>query len=256
MYRIIFFVVFIMGMLQAENMRPQLYASIGEKVYLSADGYEELLQEEYFAHNHDFLLDYVTKAKALQEKGLRLDKQSDKASRAEYVNALRHLEEQSIQIEHKVSEDLNALLVQQQFKVLKALKNSLLPYVRDSIAVRSAISGVLPDEKHLNVAQKENEILLEFKALKTQLLDARASNSERADCLNDITAVVYWMQETDAVSNEVCKAYNACHQVSSFTKAAKKSCGKEDSLYQKWFEASKKHRTTLKDSYAKECGKN
>lgn len=253
MHWMLFLVMIFMSTLQAQSERPALFSSIGEHVYLSADGYEKLLEQDYFSQEYSEMEAYVLHARELQRRGLTLDKQSNKQSRSDYVNALRDLDKQTVAIEYKIKDDLQRLLREKNYALLQALKNNPLEYVRDSVAVRSAVSGVILVAHETNTIDSESNTSREFNALKASLLQARDTGNESAQCLNDITAVVYWIQEVDRLENEPCKAVHACDQVHRFVKAAKTSCTKEHPLYIKWSEASQNYRTKLKDNFNHKC---
>lgn len=256
MYKIVFFTVLLSTFLYAQEKRPELYSSIGEGVYESAYGYKELLHAPYFLEHYSDLKTFISQADTLREEGLLLDKESSRESRANYVKKLRVLSNQSKQIELRIESDLKRLWVSKNYNVLKKLKTNPLPYIKDSIAVRSAVSGVVPQENDLNIQEINSTITEAFTSLKQQLLNARIEGSEKADCLNDMTAMLYWMQKVDGFHEDYCKAGEACEQVSGFMKAAKDSCTKEDPLYVEWSARSLEYRTTMRDMYAIKCDKN
>jgi len=256
MYKILFFTMFFVSLTYAEALRPQIYASIGEPVYDSAAGYKALLSNPYYLKNHGYLQNFVSRAEALQEEGLLLDQDNTKTSRASYVKKLRALLDEATISQHKLEDDLQDLLEHKNFALLKQLKKSELLFIRNSVAVKTALQERIPQEVNPKIEDNMTIAGQNFKALKIKLLQARHSDDPRANCLNDITAVAYWMETTDSIKRDACKAYNACQQVTSFIKAAKVTCTKEDLLYRDWLERSKGHRTILKDRYQQKCNKN
>ncbi|PHR57078.1 MAG: hypothetical protein COA44_06715 [Arcobacter sp.] len=71
--------------------------------------------------------------------------------------------------------------------------------------------------------------------LKDELYALRESEDrEKMACLNDITAINYWMIKVLQNSNEACERADAIRQMKSYNKASALSCGRSSIRYVEW----------------------
>jgi len=94
--------------------------------------------------------------------------------------------------------------------------------------------------KPLPVVKVHKQTKLEYyeanlQRLKDELYALRESeNQDKVACLNDITAMNYWMIEVLKNSNEACARADAIRQMKSYNKASALSCGRSSIRYVEW----------------------
>lgn len=79
-------------------------------------------------------------------------------------------------------------------------------------------------------------------ALKEELyLHREDHTSEKVDCLNDITAINYWIIKVLEHENEPCELASAIRQMKSYDKSSAKTCGRDSLHYVEWHGRIKPH---------------
>lgn len=238
----------------AQSSYPSLYAGIGDGVYKSADGYKTLMKLESFKSEHGALKAYVEKARQLKTKGFALDNEENKEQSKEYIAALRELAKEKKALDRTVLRKIRMLKEQKAYAELETLAKNPDPMIAGAAEVKR-MQHSKPPGKERAKGKPEDDLRRSLMELKGRLLSARSENSPEVHCLNDITAVNYWMAEAETFKKQRdwCKAHDACVQTINFERAAAKSCDAENPLYKKWRERSEKYRIEYKNEYAKAC---
>jgi ribosomal protein S13 len=87
-------------------------------------------------------------------------------------------------------------------------------------------------KKVLTELEKYEESL---KTLKEELYALReSSDTQKMTCLNDITAINYWMIRVLENENDSCAFADAIKQMKAYSKASAKSCGRDSMRYIEW----------------------
>lgn len=254
LYRVLGIVLWLAFDVAAQSSYPLLYAGIGDGVYKSAEGYEALMKLESFKSEQALLRTYSLKARQLKERGFALDKQEHKERSGEYIAALRELDKEKKELHRRVLKKIGLLKKQKAYAELEVLMKSPDPEIARAAYVKDGTISE-PIGRSTSKTAPADELQRSLIKLKGRLLTARNENSPDVRCLNDITAINYWMVEADVrkKGRDWCRAYDACEQTINFERAAARSCSEEDPLYQTWRKRSEQYRTAYKDEYAKAC---
>ena len=234
---------------------PYLYAAIGTPTYQAAEGYRALIGSEYFTASKETMRHFIKESDRLKDEGFRLDEGNTKEDRKVYIEALRQLEKQRNKIDRLVVKSIRMLKAQKLNAELSVLAKSPYPLIRKRAKVH-AEQEMTPGGKQVTIAEKDTETLRRsLMSLREELQQARAGNAENVACLNDITAINYWMLKADTLKQkrEWCKTADVCRQIIEFEHAAGKNCGKENARYLEWSAASKPYRTTFKQMFEEAC---
>lgn len=237
-------------LLSGRSGYPLLYSSIGDDMYIAAEGYRPLLKMQSFKQSHKIIYDYTVKAEKLRKEGLALDAKNTQQDRKNYITALRKLSLQKQEIDTVLLRIIRELRMQHsEADLIQFSKNPYLP-LRN--AARHASSQSVVSEE-LNTS--ETDMLSSFLALKEELTQARRANTPLAECLNDVTAINYWIVEVEKLRDEQewCRAYAASEQIVNFERLARKHCGAAQLLYMQWKERSLAYRTTLRKELGDAC---
>lgn len=246
--------VLLLGMallLSARNGYPLLYGSIGDDLYTAAQGYRALLTMHSFKPAHKSIVDYTAKADGLRKEGLVLDSNSStRQERKNYIAALRKLSLQKQEIDTMLLRIIGELRMQHRDAELVWLGKNPYPLLRNAALHTSSQSVAAND---LN--RSEINLQRSFLVLKEELVKARSENSPLAECLNDVTAINYWIIEVEKLRDEQawCSAYAASEQIVNFERSARKHCGTTEPLYIRWKERSLAYRTTLRQELGNAC---
>ena len=237
----------------AQNPYPPLYGAIGDKVYAAAEGYGALANMKPFEENRVALNLFVKKADRLKLEGFMLSKSATKEQRSAYIASLRSLFEEKKTLDHAVLKQINLLKAGGKRAELLALSDNPYALIRNAAYV-APVAPVKKTKKSAVVEMPE-DLWQSLAELKEKLLEARNQNSPDMQCLNDVTAMNYWMAEAEEqkAGRAWCKAHDACEQIINFERAARKSCSKEHPLYERWRAYSIEYRTTLKKELSGMC---
>jgi len=97
------------------------------------------------------------------------------------------------------------------------------------------VSAVLPVAVEPKKQTKLEYYEENLKRLKDELYSLRESqNEDKMACLNDITAMNYWMIKVLENKNEACARADAIKQMKSYNKASAVSCGRSSIRYVEW----------------------
>ncbi|MEA3372174.1 MAG: hypothetical protein U9Q62_00660 [Campylobacterota bacterium] len=253
--RVLFLVLSWVSFSMAGTTYPHLYKAIGTPIYQAADGYRTLLDSEHFITSKEAMLHYIRESDTLRSEGFRLDESSEKADRKVYIDALRQLEQKRDEIDRRLVKSIQTLKSKKFNAELSVLAKNPYSLIREVSKIPEKRKR-MSESKHAAVIEKDSETLRRsLVALTDELQQARADNAENVACLNDITAINYWMLKADQLKaeREWCKASDVCRQISEFEHAARKTCGKEESRYLEWSGASASYRTTLKQMFDEAC---
>ena len=237
----------------AQNPYPPLYGAIGDKVYAAAEGYGALADKAAFEENRVALNLFVKKADRLKREGFLLSESATKGQRSAYIASLRSMFEEKKSLDHAVLQQISRLKAAGKRAELLALSENPYALIRNA----AYVAPVTPAKKTEKSAAAEmpEDLWQSLAELKEKLLGARNQKSPDMQCLNDVTAMNYWMAEAEEqkAGRAWCKAHDACEQIISFERAARKSCSKEHPLYERWRAYSVEYRTTLKKELSRMC---
>ena len=241
----------------AKDVYPALYSAIGDEVYRAADGYRALTEITSFKKDDALYSIYIKKADQLKEEGFGLDKESTNEQREQYLVALRKLSKEKGKINRSVLKSIRQLKADKMDADLALLSRNPYPLIRQASIVKKATVSPkeLTRKEKVPHTERPGNMQDSLADLKEQLLMARSENSSREKCLNDITAINYWIVKADELSEneEWCRANDACKQVVSYERASKTTCGEDDPLYIQWQDYSAIYRTTLKKEFSDAC---
>lgn len=235
----------------AKNGYPLLYGSIGDELYEVAEGYAPLLKIESLEQVHVHIEDYVRQVQTLKETGLALDKVSTAEGYKSYLADLRRLSQQKKELDSRVLAAIEELKIRQIEVDLTTLREN--PYALLSEAAA-------PEVIELNASEGAElsamNMQASLQALKMQLIEVRDDeNMTMIDCINDVTAINYWILEVDRLRDEQawCRAYIGTGQIVDFERSARKACGSEHPLFKQWTEHSEHYRTTVRKELVQTC---
>lgn len=238
------------GLAAVQGAYPVLYGTIGDEVYRASEGYGALLKIGYFKKHGALLEGYIAEAERTRKEGLALDQDSsDRDRRIAYIAALRELDKARRSVDARIFHEIDYLGGSYNITILGALKTNLYEPLRKRV------------ERYLDKPVVENgelppiDLQSSLAVLKERLMQSRSSGDVQMQCLNDITAVNYWMlhAEQSRYRHDSCGAFDATQQVSGFEASARKSCGDQEPLYVEWRKRSQPYRTTLKTEFAQQC---
>ena len=255
MKKMILLTILLSGMLYAATAYPLLYRGIGDTIYENTDGYKKLLKYNFFQNNHPALNNFIEKSDDLRDEGLMLDAASDAKAKKAYINKLRKLDKENSYIRGTLSRDLKELLNEREFELLRVLATLNMEEITNSKQVKIAQSQLEENaDKILTSVDYESldhEGMLKF--YKEKLLIARIDESVEVACLNDITAINYWVLEVDRYSDDACKARDAIKQIDTFFKSSRNNCGNQNDLYLEFKKRTYDYRTSMANSLNREC---
>ena len=122
----------------------------------------------------------------------------------------------------------------------KALENEKLKLKEPIVKVPEIVVPEKKIEVKPVVVKVKKQTKLEYyeeslQRLKDELYTLRESqDQEKMACLNDITAMNYWMIEVLKHPKEACKRADAIRQMKSYNKASALSCGRSSIRYVEW----------------------
>ena len=255
MKKILVTLLLFVNMLYAVTAYPLLYRGIGDNIYSNTDAYKQLLKYDYFQRGHEALNVFVVKSDALREEGAFLDASSDAKAKKNYINKLRALDKENTYIRGTLSSDLHKLRNEREFEVLRLMNTFDMPELSNSKEVKIALSQLEENADKIltsvDYSALDHEGMLKF--YKEKLLIARIDESPEVGCLNDITAINYWILEVDKYSDDACKAKDAISQIDIFFKASRKSCGSQNDRYLEFKKLTYDYRTSMSKRLNSEC---
>lgn len=127
-------------------------------------------------------------------------------------------------------------------KMIQAPKAKKIPVKEAIIQVKDIKKEEVkkPELKPVAVAKVHKKTKLQYyeenlQRLKDELYELRENeNQEKMACLNDITAINYWMIKVLQNSKEACERADAIRQMKSYNKASALSCGRNSMRYVEW----------------------
>lgn len=234
----------------AQTPYPTLYGSIGDRIFEAAAGYKALLDTAYFAGEEGVLRPFLEKAQKARAAGFELEKASgDKEGRLVYIRTLRVLEQEQKTIDGHLLEAIDRLGSGGDTSVLETLKTN--PYGPIRMRVESYLVAPVIENGDLPPLDLKRSL----EGLKQRLMEARATGASQEQCLNDITAVNYWMLDAERARyrRAWCRAYDAAQQTVNFEASARGSCGEKRAIYEEWRKRSLPYRTTLRTEFETQC---
>jgi uncharacterized membrane protein len=226
---------------------PKIYDAVGTPLYQASSGYEALIQMEPFTALHEALQAYTSEADRLLQRGLELDQASDREGRQAYIKALRALSQKQSALDRAISKAIETLKTQQDVTVLIELQHNPYDVIRKMAGLKKGSShteAIAGGDKHSKLLE-----------LKTRLQEARGTNkSGEVTCLNDMTAMVYWMVQSDEreSTGQWCDAAHACGQVLNYHMSAKQHCAENGEL-EGWNETLLKYEREKRAYFSKMC---
>lgn len=234
----------------AQPTYPTLYGTIGDRIFEAASGYAALAEHPFFEAEAPQLREFVEQAEEARIAGLKLEQErSDRAGRLAYVSKLRWLEDRQRGLDRSVIGAIDRLGSASNFTVLEALKEN--PYR----VIRQRVQSYLIAPVIENGDLPPVDLKRSLEVLKQRLLEARMSKMPMERCLNDVTAINYWMLDTERARYRQawCQARDAAKQTGVFEAAARESCSQESPLYEEWRKRSLPYRTTLLLEFTEQC---
>lgn len=236
----------------AQEAYPKVYASVGDDLYAAADGYALLLDLDDLKRLHRDIKAYTTEAQRLTVTGSALDERSGAREYDRYLAELRRLSKQRQALDARYLRMVHELKVRQIEVDLIALRQN--PYAFISEAAQLSTTPGSEDAERIETSAMNMQASLD--ALRTQLMKVREEgNVTMTGCLNDVTAINYWIVQTQKLRMEEawCEAYRATGHIVDFERAAKRSCGVEHPLSIQWSEHALEYRTKLRKELRKAC---
>ncbi|MDF1879807.1 hypothetical protein JHD50_00570 [Sulfurimonas sp. MAG313] len=133
-------------------------------------------------------------------------------------------------IQRNVEMSSSAVQITDVAKIKEPL--SLAPFVEVRKIEEVPIKEAEPEVKELSVLQRYKQGL---KNLKEELYLAREEeNLEKTACLNDVTAINYWIIKVLENDNDSCAKASAIRQMKSYDKSSAQSCGRSTLRYIEW----------------------
>jgi len=233
--------------LWANSQYPLIFSSFTDTIYKEHEGYQELLKIDCFDTSSPELKQAVMELERLKEEGFALDINPTTALKNSYAKSMRR-EAQNLQKYNAIiKKELEKLLLNREYKILLALQESSLAFVKNSKEV--AFAKVVYETPSQNNREIQDEISLELSLLilKDKLFQARDNNSSLATCLNDITSVNYFMIESEkAISlNQPCEALKQIENLRQYDTASHISCKENIVYYERWHTKSLNYFTTI-----------
>lgn len=255
MKRFILMIIFLSSLLYGATDFPLLYRGIGDNIYSNTEAYKQLLKYDYFQRKHEALSAFVLKSDALREEGFALDASSDAAAKKGYITKLRQLDKENTYIRGTLSSDLPKLRNEREFELLRLMDTFNMPELSNSKEVKVALSQLSKNADEIMPTVDYNTLdhagMLKF--YKEKLLIARIDESPEVECLNDITAINYWILEVDKYSDDACKAKDAVKQIDIFFKSSRQSCGSKNRRYLEFKKRTREYRTSMAKRLHAEC---
>lgn len=247
---------------------PYIFSSTGDELYKSMYQYQKLMALDIKEESAELLEAYCIDANATLQKGMALDKikddpeqELDKGLIKSYVKELRALSKQKEVIVDQLRTDNHLLYNKGDFKRLKKIAETGFPLApRISLAIKGMEKKTPKKKLQIKPKQKKSKSEASLKRrknsqdlayytmslvnLKDELYNLRqnSANSEqtssqvesRMSCLNDITAINYWMIKVLKNRNDSCSLRDSIKQMKSYSKASMVSCGRDSMRYVEW----------------------
>jgi len=260
--RIFLFFIFICTLgisLNAQEIFPTTFSSTGDVLYKNINIYTKIKNLNIYKNRPELLESFCLDAKNTLEDGLAVDKMKndpeksvDKQMIKEYAKSLRSLSKQDEAIQAQLSQDINKLYKNRDFKTLEKLEKAGIVLDSEIISAikKSKIKVKNVRKKEIKTAKIEEKIIaveeviplsdLEFyerslKDLKDELYTLRETNDyEKMACLNDITAINYWILKILKDEKDSCLVVESIKQMKTYDKTASASCGASSMRYIEW----------------------
>ena len=256
--RIIFLLLFSLVLFSSEF--PTIFSSTGDKLYQNISKYSQVKELPFYKNDTEIFEVYCIDANKTLQEGLILDKKEndtelsvEKSEIKSYAKDLRELSKQNDNIEYRLEEDMKILYKGKDFKSLKVFKKLdiyLTLEIKEAIkqdTKKEKLSKIKPRKQVVEV--KEEEIIQELKKeltpkafyekslinLKDELYTLREENNlKKMSCINDITAINYWMLKILENKNDSCALVKDIKQMKTYDKNAKNTCGSSSMRYIEW----------------------
>jgi hypothetical protein len=229
---------------------PAAYSSIGDRVYIAAEGYEALISMRYFDAYAVELREYITEAAEVRELGLAVDATpAVRELRIDYVARLRKLETRRNHLDIGLEGEIKMLAMTYNVAALELLQAN--PYA----TIRNAALGDGTPLKRPEGVPPPVDLAQSLEWLKSRLMQLRESDAVLQQCYNDVTAINYWMLQAHRASQSQswCEAAEAADQTVAFENAARRSCGDEEPVYVEWEKRSEPYRKQLRRNFRERC---
>lgn len=207
---------------------------------------------------------------ALDKMQTDLETKVDKNMVKSYAKELRYLSQKDERISKQIKKDMLWLYQQKKFESLEAMGKAgfvLSEKMQQSIAESKKSKGSKTEETPAVPVQSPSELRaaaplpavsaasvdktaeatpqrelgeLEYYQqslanLKEELYVLRESEEQtQTECLNDITAINYWMIKILENENDACAVSDAIKQMKSYDKKSAKTCGRNSMRYIEW----------------------
>ncbi len=165
------------------------------------------------------------------------NEEKDKAEKKKLHNEIARLNEKNKKIELQ-SEKLAASTVIEEVSMqseetpVQTRKN---PSSEQTIHVKEEMAVVIHKTEPQKVLTEIQKYQQNLEYLKEELYALREMNQEaKTNCLNDITAINYWMIKVLENKKDTCSFVDAIKQMKSYDKSASESCGHSSMRYVEW----------------------
>lgn len=170
---------------------------------------------------------------------LFIDEENEEKSKAEKKklnSEIARLNEKNKKIELQ-SEKLAASTVIEEVSLQSAevsVQGKPMPS-EEGLQVKEEVAVVLNKPEPPKILTEVEKYQKNLEYLKEELYALRETNQEaKMNCLNDITAINYWMIKVLENEKDTCAFVDAIKQMKSYDKSASESCGRSSMRYVEW----------------------
>lgn len=243
---------------------PQSFSATGNGIYANIQTYKAIKPLEKYQSRPELIKAFCIDANVTMEKGFSIDRMKDdpeaevtKEMIKDYVKDLRRLSAQKEEIDEVLQKDVQRLVQANNFEVLRGFQEAGVIFSMQTQQVLEAYKQKKKQEELARdrafiqtLAQKEEadadeppvqeEDTLDFykknlNDLKNELYVLREEgDEEKTACLNDITAINYWIIRVLENDEDDCALMSAIKQMKSYDKVLGDSCGKDSMRYVEW----------------------
>ncbi len=199
--RFMFFYILVIFTLLADDTYPQIYSAIGDKVYECSDGFRPLSRSDNFLQMRLKLENFIAQSDKIEAMGFSLSVDNSSAKRIEYIKKLRHLDGICDELLAEVLTHLQKLFKEGSYTYLASLHVNKISAIRESKIVKISQEVIKKDDNSSNSRDSFTQIHRKFIEFKRELLQDR-EDENATECLNDITAVYYYLRELSLKGKE------------------------------------------------------
>lgn len=245
---------------------PKSFSATGDGIYANTQKYKAIQPLQAHQTRPELIEVFCIDANDTMQKGFNIDRMKEdpeaevtKEMIKDYVKDLRRLSALNEEIDEILQKDMQALVHAKNFKVLKKFQEAgVLLSVQTQRVLKAEDDKAKQEElakdkafvqtlAHQDTAEVDEQTPAAKKAdtlgfykknlidLKEELYALRESGEEaKMACLNDITAINYWMIRVIENENDDCALMDAIKQMKSYDKSLVNSCGEDSMRYVEW----------------------